>query len=285
MVDVDTIGTALLETFPWPYLYGAGVALVATLRFVRGWRAQLLCAALILLMLGLVPLKSISDAHREQARADAAQKILARYCAGAGEVIRRRIPGVEGIQLQDLSPPVAVSGNGRPGWGGHGALHDLSGREHIETLLVWEHRKDPANSARGYLSRRPSSWPGYRYVDVPEHDGTMQRYRLSAGPGDPMTRSPIEGQPSPFVVSYANMTDAVDGELWIAGTKVWITDARVAEVIAERSWYSIERRDGMLVPRETLGGRATACPERNEWVSEPMRFFVDRVLLVRPAAS
>ncbi len=262
----------------------SGVALAGmlllTLRFLPGRVAKSLGAGLAFVVLALVSAEVHWEKQREQARTQAAADLFTRYCHTAGEKVFRRVDDVQGLRLRSTRPKARPPVPSRTDWAEAGSQHELRDLDHIRTFLYAEQRD---GAARGYLSERPSRWPGYRFVDVMDPDGVVYRYRLAKDGSNGVSREPATAPAARYMVSYANMADPVDDRLWIAGTKAWITDIAHNEVIAERTWYSIEQRAQPGDPAATTPPVARACPDPR-WLTEPVRFFVDQVLRVRPAS-
>ena len=267
-------------------LYWAlAIALAAfALWYPKRWLLKLSLAVLVFTVF-VYPV--VRHAQRQQiqrdqskGRLDAAMALFAERCKTAGKVVHKTIEGVEGVLLLNVRSRSKASDRSDPNWPDAALANERQGEEYIANFLQWEQHKDK-RSPRGYLNYAPSDLPGYKYVDVKESGGLINRYVLSER-GNPdsanLSKSALIGKPARYSVSFVNMIDPVDRAYWIAGTAVTITDTQTQEVLAHSTWYAMDPGQGSTAGARAPWGFAWTCPEMKGWVGAPTRMFVDQVL-------
>ncbi len=177
-----------------------------------------------------------------------------------------------------------VANRTNPNWPDAGLPDESGGDEYLKTFLYWEQRvHSPKQEYRGYVNNHRSdtsghqTLPGYAFVDVKEVDGLIQRYQLTGPRSSELSRQAVSGQPARYAVSFTNMIDPADRQLWVAGTTVTITDTKTGEVMATSTWYALEPGQGSEAGGRQPWGFATTCPISGNGNS-PTRFFVDQIL-------
>lgn len=258
------------------------VVLFLSLKSARGWRSGLWRAAIVLVvMVGPVGAYVWSLYQKQQAtkaRISAATARFEERCKSAGEKIYRKVSNVDGVLLLNVRPKVSGSEYADANWPDAALPRELSGDDYLRTFLFWEHREDKRNR-RGYLNNKPSDLPGYRFVDVKKADGAITRYHLDlASETAQLTRGVLHGQPARYAVSFLNFFKSEDRAYWIAGTKVVVTDTATNEVLAEKTWYSLERGQGDINGFRSPWLFAQSCPSVAGEGGSVTRFFVDQVL-------
>lgn len=260
----------------------AGIALAAW--WPKGWKLKSIAVIAVTALASIMPIQSAKELaegrHKQeamQARFAEAKALFAERCKAAGERIVRTVENVESVMLTNLRPKAKSSDRGDPNWPDAALPDEAQGDDYIRTFLFWEHHEDKRN-VRGYLNNQPSGLRGYQAVDVKDSDGTVYRYRLIKSERADLSRERLTGPPARYAVSFVNLIDPADREKWIAGTKVSITDTESNEVIAERTWFSIDPGQGSTAGFRTPWGFAQSCPSLAGSGSSATRFFVDRVL-------
>lgn len=278
-LDLTAFGS-LLRSVGVLYWLLVLVVLFLSLKSARGWRSGLWRAAIVLVvMVGPVG-AYVWNLHLKQqaakARIGAATARFEDRCKQAGAKIYRTVDDVEGVQLLNVRPEAKPTDRSDPNWADAALPNEGQGDWYIRTFLFWEHREDK-RMPRGYLNDAPSSIPGYRYVDVKGTRGEYTRYRLGNPPRE-LSREQLGGPPARYAIGYTNLTDPDDRRMWIAGTKVTVTDTSTGEVMAESTWFSMDPGQGSTAGFRAPWGFARTCPELKGWVGAPTRFFVDTVL-------
>lgn len=254
----------------------------------KNWKLKVGAFALVLIAGSVLPVYLSLQVKQEVAsqkpiiekRNTQLQAAMARFeekCKTAEEKIYRTIDNVEGILLENVRPKAQSGAQSDPNWPDAGLPKESQGDWYIKSFLFWEHHEDKRNM-RGYLDGSPSAIPGFKFVDVKYQDGKFQRLRLENDRSSNLIAEPIKTSPSRYAVAFENFLDPNDRKLWIAGTKVSIIDTQNNELIAEKTWYSIEPGQGSTVGSRSPWFFAKTCPIHIGTSDGQTRFFVDRVL-------
>jgi hypothetical protein len=271
----------------WAYLLLWGALLLLALWLPKSGKAKL-AATLLVLALGIVlPAYLILGSkkrqeerqpivEKEQAQFKAAMARFEERCKTAGEKIYRTVENVEGVFLLNVRSERKLGDRSDPNWPDAGLPHEPPGEEYLWTFLFWEQHEDKRNM-RGYLNNSPSPLPGYRFVDIKTDIG-FQRVRLEKPDSTKLVFFQLNTKPSRYAVGFENFLDPEDRKLWVAGTKVTITDTATKEILAEKIWYSVEPGQGSTEGFRSPWGFAKTCPFHLGWSGGSTRFFVDQVL-------
>ncbi len=257
-------------------------ALAIVLIKFKSWSTRTISAAVVLaIMVGPVALhgwKRYQQQQQFKARLDAAMARFEMRCKSAREKIYKTVDGVDGILLLNVRPEAKPSDRSDPNWPDAALPDESQGDWYLRTFLFWE-QHDDKRAPRGYLNEKRSELPGYEFVDVKDADGQIYRFRLVGPNNIDLSREIVTEKPARYAVSYVNFIDPEDRRYWIAGTKVLITDTFVNEIIAEKTWFSIEPGQGNAAGFRSPWGFAHTCPTLNGRKERyPTRFFVDQVL-------
>ena len=237
--------------------------------------------------------RQIAEQERKKAGLPSDQEYKERYakakalfderCKTAGEKVYRTIEGVEGVLLENVRPDDdRLKNRANPNWADAGLPDEAGGDWYIRNFLGWEHRQFAQQ--RGYLNSHPTNqngftvYPGYQFVDVREKKDAIERYRFKKPPESDLVHAPVEGNHARYAVEYRNMTDPIDRALWVAGTVVTITDTQTNQILAEKTWYSLEPGQGSTAGFRSPWGFAITCPSLTGWRGGATRMFVDQVL-------
>jgi hypothetical protein len=266
-----------------------GLALLALWLPKRWWIKVPLAAAVMAAFVYPVVTHVQDERHRYDAVKARHDEAMARFelrCKEAANKVNRTVEGVDGVLLLNLRRESRVDESGdpraNPNWADAALPGEFGGEGYLRSFLFWEQHQDKRNP-RGYLNQYPSDLPGYRYVDVREPDGSTYRYRLvvtKVGNHSQLFREPVTGRAARYAIDFVNLVDPDDRRLWIAGTRVVITDTVAGDVVAERTWFSVDPGQGSTAGGRSPWGHAKTCPQP-EGVGAPTRFFVDQIL--RPA--
>jgi hypothetical protein len=216
--------------------------------------------------------------EQRKAQYEAAMARFEERCKTAGERVYRTVEDVEGVLLLKVRPETKPGDKSDPNWPDAALPNEGRADWYIRKFLLWEQR-DAGDSSRGYLNEMPSPMPGYRFAEVAQVDGSFLRYRVQK-PGDAeLTHEKVSAPRARYAVSFANVVDAEDRKLWVAGTKVTVTDMATSEVLAEKTWYAVEPGQGSTASARSPWLRSQICPATIGWVERaPTRFFVDQIL-------
>lgn len=287
----------------WMFLSALALALVLVVSFGKTARTRVLgiyfvlCLFSALVALGYYLLiakpnqiaseeaksQGNTGAKERKARYEAAKSLFNERCKTAGERIYRSVDDVEGVFLLNVRPGIdeRIKNERNPRWADAGLPQQYGGIEYIRSFIEWEHQQHPPE--RGYLNGWPvaddqyKKLPGYSFVDVKEDDEQIYRYHLEPIPGSPVLhKEKLNDAPARYAISYRSLAVPQD---WVAGTTVTVTDTKVDEIIAEKTWYSFEPGMGSLAGHRIPWQFAVTCPELNgESKRYPTRMFVDQVL-------
>ncbi len=137
------------------------------------------------------------------------------------------------------------------------------------------------NAPKDYATnRKPYTDPifGYTYVDVKE-GGSYVRYTLPWGGGDKI-KSPLQGKPSRYAVTYETKVNPNERKYWIASAVIKIIDTKDNSLLAEKTIYVFDHGLGSGV-RGTSGRQpwthAKKCPN-DQIKNNEVRFFTEKVL-------
>ena len=278
-------GADILRAVGWLYLSLMVLLTGVALWFPEHWWQKVIGALVVLLVFaGPAYLRGreraqLVDEHK--ARYEKARAAFEERCKTAGEKIYRTVDDVDGVLLLNLRADDRIENEANPNWPDAGLPEEMAGQEYVSTFLQGEQHQDK-RSPRGYLSYAPTALPGYRYVDVKADANTIYRYTLS-DPGNAdssrLSKEVLVSKPARYAVSFTNMIDPQDRAVWVAGTKVDITDTQTGEIVATSTWYSFEPGQGSKAGARQPWRFARTCPELRSWTARaPTRFFVDQVL-------
>ncbi len=287
-----TTGTPLDLTPFGAVLSGIGIvywvlalgALALALKKPKRRRNKFAWTGLVLLIFGWSPATVGWANYKAQQRLNTAMARFEERCKTAGEKIYRTVEGVEGVLLTNVRPESKSSDRSDPNWPDAALPDEGRGDWYIRKFLFWEQRTknfygdEPRESQRGYLNDRPSSFPGYRFVDVPLLTGGFRRVQLGTSGNAELISHPLQQKPTRYAVGFENYIDPEDRKYWIAGTKVTITDTETGQIIAESTWYSIDPGQGSTAGFRSPWGFAKTCPLLEGHGRPITRFFVDQVL-------
>jgi hypothetical protein len=276
--------------------------LAAALWFPKSKRAKIGWAALVLGLASIPIFKLYSSHKREQeiqalidARYIPAKAMFEEKCKTAGEVVHRRVEGVEAVYLIKGRPLGSVYFHDimSPGIA---ALGDSEGKEYIDFLLRYESataniNRDSQNvqfprwpefrGTLGFKNSVDAKYPGYQYVVArDEADGQLYRYTLVVK--EPYKNVEVERQPHigplpRYAVDYEDWMDPeIRQKYRLAGTIIKIIDQKTQEVIATKTLFLMDRG---FDPRGYNGHLTSKdrCPDDDN-SRHPTRFFVDQVL-------
>lgn len=227
------------------------------------------------------------EQHKFKQRQAAARAVFDERCKTAGEVIHRRIEGVEAVYLPRIRRLNLLDFDSNPLEPGAAVLRDASSDDYIKFFLYYEDdgQVNPVPDwpkTRGIFVSMQTSHPGYRYVVAPDEDGKPYRYTLTEeGPMKVirLNKTPHEGSLPAYSVDFE---DWVDPEIrrthWVAGTTIKVLDTQTKEVLASKTVYAFARSLGVDAGRNSPWGLARVCPTPAH-NSFPTRSFVDQVLI------
>jgi hypothetical protein len=259
------------------YLLLALVSICAALWFGKTWTRKLVYAVLVLALFIAPITPEIYRTVEFRSRFAKAQALFEERCKTAGEKVYKTVENVEGVLLTNIRPKAVSSEYANPNWPDAALPYEAHGNGYVMTFLLWEQHQDKRNP-RGYLNTSPSELPGYRYVDVREPDGLINRYRLALPEMRDLSHEPVKDKPARYAISFTNMTEAADRQLWIAGTKLLVTDTVTGEAIAEKTVFSMEPGQGNAAGFRSPWAFAQSCPSLAGMSGSATRFFVDQVL-------
>lgn len=277
-LDLSPFG-AILSGIGYLYWLLAIGALALVLFKPKRKRDKGIGAVLVLLVFGWLPANEGWARYKTQQKLNVAMARFEERCKTAGEKIYRTVENVDGVLLTNVRPKAKPSDRSDPNWADAALPDEYLGESYVLTFLYWEHHEDK-RSMRGFLSNTPSPLPGYKFVDRPIEDGRYVRNVFEPS-SNKLIESPIGGALARYAVSFENFVDPEDRKLWIAGTKVMVTDTSTKEVLAEKIWYSVEPGQGSTAGFRAPWGFAKTCPLHIGWSGGSTRFFVDQVLKIK----
>ncbi|GAA4332762.1 hypothetical protein GCM10023165_07510 [Variovorax defluvii] len=175
-------GADILRSLGWLYVGLIAFLLIAALWLLTRWWQKLMGVIIVLLVFtGPAYLRHQERSQivdERKAKYEAAKALFDERCKTAGPKIYRTVENVEGVLLLSLRPDDKAVNRANPNWPDAGLPDEAGGDAYIRSFLSREHHQDKRN-LRGYLSYAPSDLPGYRYVDVLNEDGSINRYTLS----------------------------------------------------------------------------------------------------------
>lgn len=273
----------------WVYIAVWVAATVAAWMVPKTLARRSVAMLLVTMAFGVLPayfalsIKRHNDEQRpivepRKAQYEAAMARFEERCKTAGEKVYRTVEDVEGVLLTNIRPETKPGDRGDPNWPDAALPDEGRGDWYIRKFLFWEQR-NAEDSSRGYLNEKLSPIPGYRFADVAQADGSFLRYRVQKPGEAELTHERVSTSRARYAVSFSNMVDAEDRKLWVAGTKVTITDTSTSQVLAEKTWYSVEPGQGSTAKARQPWGFAKSCPDTTGWIGRaPTRFFVDQIL-------
>lgn len=236
------------------------------------------------LVLGLFLAPIAPDVYRTieyRSKLAKAQALFDERCKTAGEKIYRTVENVEGVLLLNIRQSDRPGTADNPLWPDAALPHEAAGDQYIRHFLYWEH--DSGGGQRGFLNSDPKNAisRGYGFVDVPQANGIVLRYRLKF-PGNrdktDLVREPAIGGHARYAVDFVNQINPEDRAHWVAGTTITLTDTESKEVIATRESYSFEAGLGSKAGARQPWKFAVTCPTFSGWDGGRTRFFVDKIL-------
>ena len=241
-----------------------------------------------------------------QAKADARQKeyleskaIFEERCKSAGEKIYQTAENVEGITLLNVPKESPQGARNDPMWEGAVFSWGSSEKEYVREFLFWEIRDDDSPGFLTSVDPRPSAretqirlwghptnmtgsqkaYRGYRYIDVKQKDKRFLRYRFpddkDRKDNDTLLIQAIE-RPSRYALEYKPIVDPTDRKHWIAGLTVNIYDLQTHALMATKTWYALNPKQGHAY-QTWEWSRSEHCPAGEVDITY-IRFFVNRVI-------
>ena len=197
----------------------------------------------------------------------------------AGELINRTVKDVDGVLL--LRPrKAATEGNLRDQyWMGDPYGHDsMRPDSEIRNYLRYLNENDVPVI-------RPTSHPGYRYVETASPQGVFMRFELSKD-GKRIVGHPIDKASSKYAVTWEDISTQEDRQFWVAGGRLQVIVPDTGEILGERVGYLIEPQFGSqrggrrpwLHARLTASEFAACPPFRAKSLLPINRLFVEKVL-------
>lgn len=280
------------------YLLAVLAGLAAALWFPKNRTAKMLWASLVLGLASIPVFKMYSSYKRQQeiqaiieVRLAPARALFEEKCKTAGEVVHRRVEGVEAIYLVKGRPFGSVNSDDimTPGLA---ALGDSDGDEYIKNFLFYELGKLRGMGEslrwpehRGNLwikTDKDAKYPGYQYVVVPDpENGQVYRYTLAMeGPYQQVVlkKELHTGSLPRYAVDYEDWMDPeIRRKYRLAGTTIKVIDRKTQEIIATKTMFLLDRG---FDPRGYNGytTKKDVCPDNHYTFRKSTRFFVDQVL-------
>ena len=257
----------LLAAVGWGYAALVAVTLVLVLWLVKGRIAKTIVACIVLGLASILPIKSYQCYLQEKEQAEAfkaryakAKAMFDERCKTAGEKIYRTVEGVEGVLLDKIRPKeINLSDQYR--------LDDPFGSDcHGEECIADLLRVTTGSEHNRELAARLEN--GFSFVDVVDPaDGQGYRYRavIEAGTSHRLTLNRItsNAQPTPFSITWDDISTHEDRDNWIAGGVLKVIDKKSGEIMGERRGYMMDKGQG-----NQDGGRSpwayaydNACPK------------------------
>lgn len=231
-----------------------------------------------------------------------AQALFDERCKTAGEVIKRTVKDVEGIELTKIRPPIPWAGKEYfdPMYPGAAMAGEMLGDYYIKQFLMSEFRFSAGSQARGALhpptmKLNPGMMTplaGYRFVELVDQAGhSRQRCELVLKPTEhswertALDCRPVTESSTRYALDFTDIVDATDRDLWIAGTRLKVVDKRTGEALAELTKFVWDPGFGSASsgrwPWQHADGRSDRnCPSNvNRLTGTDSRYFVDTVLI------
>lgn len=229
-----------------------------------------------------------------------AKALFEERCKTAGEVVKRTVPDVEGIELTKIRLPIPWGGKEYfdPMYPEAAMAGEHRGDDYIKQFLMTEFRYTLQPERRGGLgpgllprdSRDLPPIRGYRFVEY--IDGSGARFRCVPTwkegernwvPGQ-HSCAPVSKSATRFAIDYEDMVDLNDRALWVAGTKLKVIDKQTGEVVAELTRFIWDQGfGGSSTGRWPWSYAATSgggeCPSTLGVKNDISRKFVDTVLV------
>lgn len=153
-------------------------------------------------------------------------------CKSAGKTISSSVNDVRGIRLDTMH---GTSGHEDPAWRFASIPEEMHGENFVASFLDSEFH-DP--DTLGGMTVRTL---GCQQMDVRQADGSYLRHQLSSvsAPTEGKNKLPIVGsQAARYAVSIEALASAADRQLWVAGSRIVVTDTQTRRVIGEQRSYS-----------------------------------------------
>lgn len=253
-------------------------ALVAALTLPKPWKAKTAWAVLVLAIFIGPAIPSIVRGIEHKQRYAKAKALFDERCKSAGERIFKTAAGIDGLVLLNIRPAPNAASRANQMWPDAALPDEFGGEWYLISFLGWEQKQ---GGRPGPVNLVPTSFPGYKFVDVRIDANTYERYRLveesipigkhwKLGPGQ------RHAEPSRFAVAFENLVSPEDRELWVAGTRISIVDTATGELLAERTSFAFEPGLGSTQGFRQPWGFAIGCPQFVHGAQT--RNFVERVL-------
>ena len=220
------------------------VALFTVLLGARWAFVRVLTSALILI-LAVAPARHLIE-HYERSHAFAQElaagdALFDARCRSAGVKRVDVVGAVEGVRLTGVRGESGKNPFADRDWPEAAIPDDLVGSDYIKSFLDYEYQEGRSNPAWSVpVGSGKVTMMGYRFVDVPQADGSYRRYSLT--PGSTKGAVTVEriptAQAARYAVSYARSDTPEDRQHWIAGATVTVTDTRSGVVLAEARTFA-----------------------------------------------
>lgn len=291
MLDASIV-SELFSAFRWAYLIAALVSAIVVWRLIPLRGLKIGGAILVAALFAYWPVSEIIE-HRRQAaeymtRYNAAKARFDERCKGAGERIVRTVDSVEGVLLLKLRTSEDRGDSHDPMARSAAFMGDSFGDFYIRTFLSYEHKSEEARKLglRGQLSDAFSDSPGYAYIDyVDPTNNERYRYRLRQEhyADQPKTNRTVifrelaDGPAPRYGVTFEDLVNPQDRQMWIAGSVVSIVDMESNQIIAQHTRYAFDPGLGSQSDFRQPWLFADYCPSLKV-IGPKTRFFVDRIL-------
>ena len=254
----------------WTVFYLAGGAiLLAVLYFAPGWKRKLLGGAIVVSVLGALPLLSHNEAQQKEdaliARNKAMNAQFTKRCTENARIsIKRTVENVDGIFLlkpRNVATSVELQDQF---WMGDPYGYSSFEAKHPYIFLSY------ANRGRFAFVEYPNTGPKDSAGNLPivrlegyeiDKNGDFQQHR----------KTYVSKRQSKYGFDWEDISTPEDRKFWIAGGRTRILDLETNEVIAERVGYLIDPNQGGRV-----GGNSWLYSNDNSCPKLPDDFFKNR---------
>ncbi len=270
------------------YIGICATALMLALWLPKGKESKMAAAILVIVLASILPIKAFLVYREEKQAADAfkvrydkAKALFDERCKSAGEKVYKTVENVDVIYLSNPRPKSSNADRADQNWKFAGLPGEYGGDAGILSFLLWEHmqkdqrKDDPDRATRSYLNDNLSEMPGYKFVDVKQSDGSIERNSLASG--YKLRVQVLESPPVIYEVINTDISSQEDREHWIAGIKVQVRNNKSNETLAEKVWYAFEPGLGDTDGSRSPWGFALVC-DMSGYGNSPTRYFVDQIL-------
>lgn len=258
----------------------------ARMRFYVAW---LIIVPAGFLALILPSPKEYREAKERQQRYETAKAIFAEQCKNAGEKIYRTVDNVEGILLLNIVPKRGHADWSNPNWEYAALMQESPKEAYIHDFLRKKRIKINQPTEQDLtvhipFNANPADYVfqnGYQFIDVLQ-DNKYYRYTVKQMPSRVDFNIKEIKKPVRYAVKFETHNYPEHRKYWVAGVHFSIIDTLDNTILAEKTIYSFDPKQGAPNYGREPWVNAVYCPYEDYQNSLiQARFFVDKVLKPR----